>query len=84
MKITILTIDTVCDPVKAIYIDDILYKYGDEYHNKISDFIKGFVDGLNISKIQYTINSIDCDDDKWINECCEIGNPPPTNLSDLK
>lgn len=44
------------DPVMAIYDDDSLLFYGDEYHDRISARITGFVSGYAFSRSEQVMN----------------------------
>lgn len=37
------------DGFHALYIDGKLIVYGDDYHNKIQDYIRGFIDGIEFT-----------------------------------
>ena len=51
MKIDICIFD-FGEPVRALYVDGVLYSYGDEYHNNMRNWIDGFVAGCSQCSIQ--------------------------------
>jgi len=72
------------DGVYAIYIDGSLHKYGDYYHDKIEDWIQGFIDGVKWSGVNIVFNSVKCSDSEMISDISEMANVPPKYLSDVK
>ena len=50
MKIQIVHINPEGDGATALYVDDELHTHGDYYHNKIGDWISGFLDGLEFAR----------------------------------
>ena len=54
MNIVIKQCET-CFSYAEVYIDGELVMSGDEYHNKISSKIEGFLEGLNYTKTKYTL-----------------------------
>ena len=47
MKIDIVTFCPEEDII-AIYVDGKLYMFGDSYHDKMKQFVDGFIDGINL------------------------------------
>ena len=89
-KIKVTTVYFVGDDaVHACYVDDDLEFYGDYYHDKIRDKIKGFVLGLKWVKENYVYpliveeDNIKCTDAEMIESVCEYGEMPPKKLSDV-
>jgi hypothetical protein len=70
------------ESVSAIYVDDVLLKYGDYYHDKINDWIKGFLEGVRWSGINLEESKFTCGDDKISEDVCD-GGIPPQSLSDV-
>lgn len=73
------------DGVLALYVGGNLYKYGDEYHDKIEDYIRGFVDGLKfILGIAMTYEKITLHQyHPLIDKVCSEGYSPPEKLIDI-
>ena len=46
------------DGVDALYINGMLHKYGDYYHDKIGEWIEGFLGGIKYAGINYTFISV--------------------------
>ncbi len=67
----------------ALYINDILVKDGDYYHDKIDTYIKGFVDGARWCGLNVIFETVYCTNEEWIEEVSQLGNPAPKNLSDI-
>lgn len=55
MKIVVVSFNPEGDGVTAMYVDGRRYTYGDYYHNKIDDWIKGFVGALEYLATQMTV-----------------------------
>ena len=79
------------DGIEAIYINGELHHYGDYYHDKISDWIKGFIEGLKytvtsmgVTGISLNISEKECSDKDMIESTSEGGSEPPKLLSDVK
>lgn len=90
MNVTVVKFNPDGDGVTALYLHGKLFKYGDYYHDKIDEWIEGFISGLEyISKEnQYNIsllinkenfNSIDEDLDEEI----MMGEPPKKDLIEI-
>src|ERR1035437_2386614 len=71
------------EEVAALYIDGLLYKYGDYYHDKIRVCISAFKDVLEWSGKKFIDNKIECKNDKINEYVCELGGIPPNNLGDI-
>ena len=69
------------ESVTALYIDDNLFKYGDYYHNKIDNWINGFIDGVRWSGVNIEEREYYCDDPELNETICEYGGSPPKILS---
>jgi hypothetical protein len=84
MKIVKVDMTGGGDGVYALYIDDKLVIYGDYYHNKINEYIDGFLAGLKYGKVKSTFKKIRLEDDnEWIKEVSEDGGIPPKKFEDL-
>lgn len=89
VKITKVDFTGGNDGVYACYIDGILEFYGDYYHDKIEDKIKGFILGLEWFKKNYVyplkieIEEFSCNNAQMIEDISEMGNTPPKNLKDV-
>ncbi len=83
VKFTIAKFNGDDDDVIALYADDVLVFYGDYYHNKISDKIGGFFEGLEFSKFVFSKDTLDVTDTDLI-ERVTNGENPPINLSEIK
>lgn len=77
------------DGVHACYVDGILEFYGDYYHDKIQDTIRGFIRGLKWIKKNYVypltieVEDYTCENAQMIEDISEMGNTPPKNLKDV-
>lgn len=72
------------DGIYALYINSILHKYGDYYHDKIEEWFGGFKDGLEYLNINFEYESIKLpNDNRWIEETWDLGGVPPKNIDDL-
>ncbi len=75
--------------VDACYVDGTLEFYGDYYHDKIADKIKGFILGLEYIKKSYIYNlfveveKLRASEDMYFH-VSEMGNVPPKNLKDVQ
>jgi hypothetical protein len=69
------------DGVDALYINGMLHKYGDYYHDKIGEWIEGFLGGIKYAGINYTFKTIQCKPE-LVEEVSENGGVPPKSLSD--
>ena len=74
------------DGITALYLDGLLHTYGDYYHDKISEQISGFLDGVKYvlgddNVIESSINLHE--KHPLIEDTWDVGNPPPNNLSDI-
>lgn len=67
----------------AIYVDDVLEKYGDYYHNKIEEYIEGFLDGAKWSGIIFERTEITCNDSELNYKICDLAESPPKYLSQI-
>lgn len=89
VKVTIVDFTGGGDGVHACYVDGILELYGDYYHDKIEDTIKGFVLGLKWIKKNYVypltteVERFTCGNEQMIEDISEMGNTPPKNLKDV-
>ena len=84
MSITWVDFSGGGDGVYAIYIDNKLHKYGDDYHNQIQDWYIGFKDGLEYGNVSFTENKIKLpSDNEWIERVSELADSPPDNISGL-
>ena len=70
--------------VHAIYIDGVLEKYGDYYHDKIQNWIEGFLSGSRWAGIEFEERKITCKDPELNEEICELGGIPPKHISGVK
>jgi hypothetical protein len=70
--------------VAGLYINTKLYKYGDYYHNKIDDYIEGFLEGLIYANVNFDFEKITLpNENEWVVKCSELGHGPPENYGDL-
>ncbi len=89
VKVVIVDFTGGGDGVHACYVDGILELYGDYYHDKIEDTIKGFVLGLKWIKKNYVypltteVERFTCGNEQMIEDISEMGNTPPKNLKDV-
>ena len=72
------------DGVHAIYIGGNLHKYGDYYHDKIEEWMEGFVGGLEWCGLEIRVDKVECIDEEMISDVSEMSNIPPKNLSAIK
>lgn len=70
------------DGVHALYIDDVLYKYGDYYHDKMEIWIEAFIEGVEWSKINITVSKVKCKNEEIIEEISSLGGIPPKKLTE--
>ena len=82
INFTIVTFE-LGEYVKALYIDGVLEFYGDYYHNKISEKISAFIEGVERAGVSVNVRKISCIDEEINEEVCE-GGIPPKNLEDIK
>lgn len=82
--ITIITFWPDGDWVKAIFIDGELFRYGDEYHDKISTYIDGFIDGFKASKIPVNVRRGECIDYELEDSIVLDGGSPPKTMYKIK
>lgn len=70
------------DGCKALYINGKLHKYGDDYHDKIDNYIGAFVDGLKWAGVNMVYKKVYSKSNYWYQETTNNGNPPPGYLED--
>jgi hypothetical protein len=71
--------------ITALYIDGVLYKYGDYYHDKISDWIRGFIEGVKYGcneEVEEELIGLD-PENPWLEETWELAGLPPKKFEDL-
>jgi len=89
VKITKVDFTGGDDGVYACYIDGVLEFYGDYYHDKIEDIIKGFISGLKWFKKNYVypltieVEFFQCQNRQMISDISVMGGDPPKNLKDV-
>jgi hypothetical protein len=69
--------------VTALYIDGKLHTSGDYYHDKIDDWINGFIAGLEFAEVKFELDEHHIPGD----DCLPIhqdGEPPPEKWPDRK
>ena len=71
------------DPVYGLYINGDLHKYGDNYHDDMDTWIKGFCDGLKWAGINLDYKILYCNDPHWVYQLVEMGGTPPNQLETL-
>lgn len=74
------------DGITAIYIDGDLFKYGDYYHDKIDEYITGFVDGLKYINGEDVINLNFIklhDNHPLVYSTWELAEEPPKKLENI-
>lgn len=81
---TIVTFNPGGDYVKALYIDNKLYKYGDPYHDQISTYFEAFIDGIKYTGTKIDVEKMKCTDDEMNEDITEMASTPPKNLDDVK
>lgn len=69
--------------VTAIYIDDVLFKYGDYYHDKTDEWILGFIEGVKWAGISLEERKYTCKDTELNDKICDLGGSPPNHLSEV-
>ncbi len=72
------------DGVTALYINDKLYKYGDDYHDKIRIWIPAFIEGLKmvVDPINIITKKIKVLNEEIIADISEYANIPPKELTE--
>lgn len=80
MVITIVTF-TNGESVKAIYTDNELLHWGDEYHDQISTFFAGFIDGLKHCEFDFKLEKVTCYNNELNYNICQLANIPPKNIT---
>lgn len=84
MKIQIVKFNPEGDDVTAMYINDALWTYGDYYHDKIDNWIQGFLEGLDYATAEYKLERWEIPGDTDISrDVCEWGACPPGAFSEL-
>lgn len=82
-QFTIVTFE-IGDYVKALYINEILEFYGDYYHNKITEKISAFIEGVKWAGVNVDVQMVNCTNNEINEEVCEMGGMPPKNLKDIQ
>jgi hypothetical protein len=72
------------DGVHALYINGQMFKYGDDYHDKIEIWIKAFIEGIKWSGVDVIEDTIECKDEEMCNSISGDGDFPPKNIVDVK
>lgn len=84
MKVTIVDFTGEGDGFYALYIDDKLHRYGDNYHDKIQCWIKAFIEGLKYAGIEVSQSDVKIWDEEMIENISGSGEVPPKNLKEIK
>jgi hypothetical protein len=85
MIIDIVYINPEGDGVTAVYIDGDLHTYGDYYHDKIDDWVRGFIDGLRYASVRFTKRGWElCGDRPLAKAICEDADVPPGLFSEYQ
>jgi len=58
MKVTIVHVHPEGDGVTGLYINDELYRDGDEYHDKIGKWVEGFLEGLKRAGAPFVVDTL--------------------------
>lgn len=58
MKITQITFDPKGDGYDVVFINGLFFNQGDEYHDKISAQIEGFISFLKFSKLDHSLEKL--------------------------
>jgi len=72
------------DGVYALYIDGVLFKYGDYYHDKIETWIESFIEGVKWAGHRIESNKIECKNHDINSDVSEMGGIPPKKLEDIQ
>lgn len=83
MKIDIVKFNPEGDGVTAVYIDGKLHTHGDYYHDKIDNWVEGFIDGLKFAEVSFDEDGHDIPGDKC-KLIHEMGHSPPLRWPDRK
>lgn len=72
------------EQVHAFYINGQLIKYGDHYHNKMEEWIQGFLDGVEHS-LGYKVKEFKykCTDEEMNDAMCDLGDSPPQFINNI-
>lgn len=81
MEVTIVTF--AYSSCMAFYIEDKLIKFGDYYHDKISDWIAGFLACLSYQHIQIHRHNVGIGGGQLHYEVTELGHDVPASLEML-
>lgn len=86
IKVTIVDFSGGGDGITALYIGNELETYGDYYHNKIDEWIDGFISGLqhllgddNVEQDFIRLH----EDHPLVYDTSELGEGAPDKLSDI-
>ena len=88
MRIQIVKIHPEGDGITALYINGRLFTHGDHYHNKIDNWISGFLQGLRFAKdegwcVTILESSYYTEDEKLVEDICEMGGALPDNINEI-
>lgn len=83
-RITIVDFSGGGDGITALYVNGNLESYGDYYHNKIDEWIDGFVEGVKFTGAYVEVESETCEDDDTIERISSNGETPPKSIHDVK
>lgn len=75
INLTEVTFNPGGDSIIALYVNDKLLCYGDYYHDKMSDYLRGFYNALSWTQTEYKLEYISIPEE----ECRDIldGDDPP-------
>jgi hypothetical protein len=83
MQVTVVKFNPEGDGVTALYIDGKKHTHGDFYHDKIDDWIAGFIEGLKFAEVNFEEAEDEIPGDK-----CKLihqsGQEPPMEWPDRK
>lgn len=83
MQIDIVRINPEGDGVTALYIDGGMHIYGDYYHDKIDNWVEGFLAGLRRADADVSVRTWEVSGrTKLSREVCEDAAPPPGLLEE--
>lgn len=84
MSLTVVKFDPDGDGVTALYIGDNLNTYGDYYHDKVDDWVEGFLEGVRYCWTGVVVERYDVAVDCPVSREVCGGDSPPLRLADLK
>jgi len=83
-RLTVVDFTNGGDGVTALYVNGQLEKYGDYYHDKIDEWIKGFEAGIKMTGAYVEVEKEVCKDESLCFDISDMAEMPPQSIHDVR